>query len=237
MRFAQSEEEIKAAQHLRFQVFNLELGEGLTESYQRQLDIDEYDEQCHHLLVIERDTEDVIGTYRMQSYEQASEANGFYTSNEYDLSSIPGSILNKSVEVGRACIARNHRNGRVLYLLWRGIAEYMAHMEKRYLFGCCSVTSQDPVEAWRVMTYLEHENLIHSEIMVDTQAAFKCGPAHTEENAWKSVELPQLFRLYISFGAKVCSPPAIDREFKTIDYLIFMDIEKLDERARLLFFK
>ena len=38
------------------------------------------------------------------------------------------------------------------------------------------------------------------------------------------VKLPRLFSTYLGIGAKVCSPPAIDRRFKTIDFLVMLDI-------------
>lgn len=237
VRFAQNEEDVKAAQHLRFKVFNLELGEGLSSSYEQQLDVDDFDNQCHHLLVIEKGQGDVIGTYRMQTYRMAQKGKGLYTSEEFDLSSIPGEILDKSIEVGRACIAKEHRNGRVLYLLWRGLAEYMSKMKSRYLFGCCSITSQDPAEGWQVMKYLKQKNHLHPDVMVDTTEPFKCKKVEDGKTEWEGSELPQLFRLYMDLGAKVCSPPAIDRNFKTIDYLVLLDVEKLDERTKLLFFK
>jgi putative hemolysin len=60
---------------------------------------------------------------------------GLYTATEYDLAAMPDEILRQSVEVGRACIAREHRGRQVLYLLWRGLALYMAHHRLRYLFG------------------------------------------------------------------------------------------------------
>ena len=53
-------------------------------------------------------------------------------------------VLDASVEIGRACVAKPYRNRRVLYLLWRGIAEYVLAHGKRYVFGCSSLTSQDP---------------------------------------------------------------------------------------------
>ena len=238
VRFAQSVEEIKQAQRLRFEVFNLELGEGLSSAYENQLDIDEYDEQCHHLLVIDKKSEKVIGTYRMQTYTVASKRLGFYTGNEFDLSSISKDIITKSTEVGRACIAKDHRNGRVLFLLWRGLAAYMNQMETRYLFGCCSITSQDPTEGWKVMDYLQQKNHLHPNIMVETTKKFDCPkPNGPTVKAGDDTELPQLFRLYMDIGAKVCSPPAIDREFSTIDYLILLDKENIDERTRMLFFR
>ncbi|MGB8223388.1 MAG: GNAT family N-acyltransferase, partial [Polyangiales bacterium] len=51
VRFAQDPADVAAAQRLRFQVFNLELGEGLQASYTTGRDEDDYDQCCHHLLV------------------------------------------------------------------------------------------------------------------------------------------------------------------------------------------
>jgi putative hemolysin len=39
-------------------------------------------------------------------------------------------------------------------------------------------------------------------------------------------------RLYLDYGAKVCGPPAMDREFKTIDFLTLLDVEQFDPRIR-----
>lgn len=237
VRFAESEDDLRAAQSLRFQVFNLELGEGLQKSYKNERDADKYDQQCNHLLVLERDTDKVIGTYRMQTYDTARKHHGFYTSDEFNISAISEKILNKSVEVGRACIAKEHRNGRVLYLLWRGIAEFMKLTSSRYLFGCCSITSTDPKDGWIVMDYLRHNGHVHDQYYLDTTSQYDCPEVEREDEAWQNVKLPQLFRLYIDLGAKTLSKPALDSNFKTIDYLIIVDIKKLDERSKALFLK
>jgi len=50
-------------------------------------------------------------------------------------------------------------------------------------------------------------------------------------------DLPQLFRIYLRYGAKVCGPPAIDRFFKTIDYLVVLDVDELDPDTHATFFK
>ena len=236
VRFAQDWDEVKYAQRLRFNVFNVELGEGLSSSLDEQLDADKYDEQCHHLLVIHKKTGQVIGTYRMQTHEMARDKMGFYTDEEFDMKTIPDQIISNSVEVGRACIANEHRNGRVLFLLWRGIAQYLLYTKCQYLFGCCSLTSQSPREAWEVMQYLRENDYTHPEIMISTTKKYRCDEVDISDKTDRDLTLPQLFRLYMDLGAKVCSPPAIDREFKTIDYLILLDIDNLDERTRMLFF-
>jgi putative hemolysin len=237
VRFAKTDEDLRAAQSLRYRVFNLELGEGLASSHEDELDSDEYDDQCDHLLVIERESEKVIGTYRMQTYEIARKHHGFYTENEFNIYTLPDKILDKSVELGRACIAKAHRNGRVLFLLWKGIAEYMKLTSTRYLFGCCSLTSTNPKDGWVVMDYLRHEGHMHEEYYLDTTPEFNCPESERDDDAWENVKLPKLFRLYIDLGAETLSKPALDSNFKTIDFLIIVDTKKLDERTKTLFFK
>src|SRR5689334_8887100 len=64
VRFARTPEEIDAALKLRFEVFNLELGEGLSTSYAVGRDVDEFDAVCHHLIVLDAQDNQVVGTYR-----------------------------------------------------------------------------------------------------------------------------------------------------------------------------
>ncbi|WP_445666118.1 GNAT family N-acetyltransferase [Fodinibius sp. AD559] len=237
LQFAKTEAELRAAQSLRYRVFNLELGEGLEKSHQQCLDVDQYDLQCDHLIVVDRKTDGVIGTYRLQTYQKAIQRHGLYTSDEFDLSSIPQEILKQTVEVGRACIQKEHRNGRVLYLLWRGIAKYMEITDLRYLLGCCSIKSTNPAEGWTVWDYLRENDHIHSSLSVDTKDDYHCPDVDRDAEAWKHITLPQLFNLYIDLGAKTLSKPALDRAFQTIDFLILVDLENLDERSRTLFFR
>jgi putative hemolysin len=45
-------------------------------------------------------------------------------------------------------------------------------------------------------------------------------------------EPPRLLRAYLTVGARICGAPAIDREFKTIDFLTLLDLEKMAPSAR-----
>ena len=54
IRFARTAEELDAVLRLRFEVFNLELDEGLDSSFLTGRDEDEFDATSHHLLVLER---------------------------------------------------------------------------------------------------------------------------------------------------------------------------------------
>ncbi len=236
VRFARTHAELDAATKLRFEVFNLELGEGLIASFQTGRDWDEFDEHCHHLLVLEADTDRVIGTYRMQTGEMAARGNGFYSAGEFDFLSLPSNVLNNAVELGRACIAQAHRNTAVLFLLWQGLAAYLLHNRKRYLFGCCSLTSQDAQEGWQAMELLKEQGQLHPQVLVPPRPGFECIADDKDMADAPAVRIPRLFRTYLRYGAKVCSLPALDRQFKTIDFLVLFDVTELDRELAKLFF-
>lgn len=236
VRFAQTAEELDEVLKLRFEVFNLELGEGLESSFLTGRDHDEYDATCHHLIVVEAATEKIVGTYRLQTGAMAAVAGGFYSAMEFDLSQLPLELLEDSVELSRACIAKDFRNTQVLFLLWKGLASYVAFNRKRFLFGCCSLTSQDAKEGKLTMDLLERSGHLHERLLVLPKPDVECYPANFQIEHPFEVRLPKLFRSYLRIGAKVCGPPAIDRIFKTIDFFVLFDLFEMDRQSQKLFF-
>ncbi|MCA1850101.1 MAG: GNAT family N-acetyltransferase, partial [Acidobacteria bacterium] len=236
VRFVRTPEELDAVLKLRFEVFNLELAEGLDSSFLTGRDQDEFDLTCHHLVILDKTTAEIVGTYRLRTIEMAREAGGFYSAGEFNLSCLPPYVLEESVEIGRACIARPYRNTKVLFLLWKGLATYLAHNRKRYLFGCCSLASQEPQEGTRVFDYLERSGHLHPTLYVPPRRGFECDVDDLFVEGGREPSVPRLFQTYLSFGARVCGRPAIDRQFKTIDFLVTFDTEEMDEKSRRTFF-
>ena len=235
LRFARSKEELDEIERLRFEVFNLELNEGLDTSYASGKDEDLFDQVCHHML-ISKEGVGVVGTYRFQTSEMAEEGGlGFYSAEEFDLSGLSEEVIAQSVELGRACISKDHRSLKVLYLLWKGIGLYLTHNNRRYLFGCTSLTSQNPKEGYGVYDLLKASGHVHATIEVAPTAAFHC-PIETDDTFPDTKpRVPRLMRAYLSLGAKVCSKPALDRMFKTIDYFTLFDTARLSEQAQSYF--
>jgi putative hemolysin len=229
--------DLDAIERLRFQIFNLELGEGLDSAYASGRDHDDLDPYFHHLMIVCQTTGEVVGTYRLQTAEMAQQGAGFYSAAEFDLSDLPGDFLQQAVEVGRACVARGHRNGRVLNLLWRGLALYLVHNEKRHLFGCCSLTSQDEALGLATMQQLARDGHVHPTLLATPLPALSCAGADPAAVARAEVHIPPLFASYLALGAKVFGPPAIDRQFKTIDFLVALDVAALDEHSYRFFFR
>ena len=256
LRLAASAEDREAACRLRFNVFNIELGEGLASSYQTGLDADQFDPVCEHLLVEDKLEDDpsrsIVGTYRMQSGGTAARNLGYYSEQEFSFA--PYEALRPGIlELGRASIDREHRTPEVLTLLWRGIAQYATDMGLRYLIGCSSLNSMDPAEGWQMYRQLEPYR-VSPEFETEPTAAYACpseqegahaqpSPCIMESNPAESVvaaqaatqtlpKVPKLLKTYLTIGARIAAPPAWDREFGTIDFLTLLDLRLLSSSAR-----
>jgi putative hemolysin len=230
-RLARDVSEIRAAQALRFAVFNLELNEGLAESLETGLDADPFDEVCDHLLVEHVETGEIVGTYRLQTGLTAAAQRGYYSEQEFDFSAYEP-IRAELIELGRACVHQQHRNLVVLGLLWKGIASYARERGGRYLCGCSSITSQDPTVGASAYADLYRKHLVEPPWRTKPLPAFDCPLNQLAEEAPK---IPKLLRAYLSIGAKICGPPALDRQFKTIDFLTLLDLHALPALARARF--
>jgi putative hemolysin len=247
LRLAESVEDRDAACRLRFKVFNIELGKGLESSYETGLDTDHFDLFCEHLLVEDKLEENpsrrIVGTYRMQSGMTAAQNLGYYSEQEFEFA--PYAPLRADIlELGRASIDREHRTPEVLTLLWRGIAQYATCMGLRYLIGCSSLNSTNAAEGWQMYRQLEHCR-VSPEFETAPTADYACpneplgalaqsSPSGTEmeESEPAQIKVPKLLRTYLAIGARICAPPAWDREFGTIDFLTLLDLQAVTPSAR-----
>jgi putative hemolysin len=222
-RLAATREDVRAAQTLRFLVFNLELNEGLEQSYATLRDADPFDDICDHLLVLDRRSREVVGTYRLQTGVVAARHRGYYSAQEFDLSPFEG-MRPEVIELGRACVHSQHRNLAVLGLLWKGIANYCRSHGARYLIGCSSLSTQDAATGAAVYLDLSHRYLVEERLRIQPLPELACPMDKMAEHYQRP---PKLLSAYLSLGAKICGEPAIDREFKTIDFLTFLDLNSL----------
>jgi putative hemolysin len=225
-RLAETESDRLAAYRLRFLVFNLEMNEGLESSFGDGYDRDRYDDVCDHLLVEERATGAIVGTYRLQMGDVAERNFGYYSEQEFCFKPYEA-MRHQIVELGRACIHRDHRSPEVLNLLWRGIAKYALAKGGRYMMGCCSLNSVDPQMGRAVYASLQ-DFLVEPHLLTLPTPAFMMPGSLGEAGVERA---PKLLRAYLAIGARICGEPAIDREFRTIDFLTLLDLQTLHPRV------
>lgn len=227
VRLALTREDRHYLYRLRFLVFNLEMNEGLDSAFLNGEDRDQFDDVCDHLMVEELCSGRIVGTYRVQTGETALTNLGYYSAQEFEFEPFE-SLRQQLVELGRACIHRDFRTFEVLNLLWRGVAQYAISRGGRYLIGCSSVTTQD-TQMGSAMYHRLKEFEIAPELRTSPTEKFAFEILEEPEDKPKP---PKLLRAYLAVGAKIGGPPAIDRDFKTIDFLTILDLESMTPSAR-----
>lgn len=218
-------EDLRDAQRLRHDVFKAEYGASFA-SREPGLDSDEFDAYCDHFVVRYLDSGDVVGTYRVLLPEQAKRIGRYYSQGEFFMTRIERQIPGL-VELGRSCVHPEHRNGTVIMLLWAAIARYTKHYGCTHLIGCASVSMRDggatAAGLW---------DQFKQTAMVDPLLeAFPKHPLPMEQILpAASAEMPPLLRGYLRLGVQVCSAPNWDPDFNTADFLILLDLSRMNRR-------
>ncbi|HEX9443812.1 MAG TPA: GNAT family N-acyltransferase [Candidatus Binatia bacterium] len=222
-------EEIRAAQKLRFEVFNLELKKGLESSYGRGLDVDDFDPICDHLIVRERKSGRVVGTYRLLLGSEARSHFGFYSEREFNLEKIK-KLDGELLELGRSCAHKDYRDRALIHLMWQHIAEFVKRRQVRYMFGCASFPTTHPEEVAQLIALVKQKYYAPEKFRVEPLPELRI--EGLEENpAIDDPEglfhrLPSLIKGYLRVGAELCGPPALDLEFGTTDLFLLMDVNR-----------
>lgn len=238
VKLAKNHEEIEMAQRLRYEVFNIEQERGLAATKKYGIDFDEFDEQCLHLLALEKPTEKLVGTYRAHLGSVANSKKGFYSSKEYEIHGLYN-IADKCLELGRTCVSSEYRSGSVIALLWTGITELLVRGQFKYMLGCVSLTETDPHTGWAVYQYIVKRYSLCKDFSVMPRPGFKLQkpPQHEidvmlSDETYLRKKIPPIFKGYLRLGGLICGEPALDIEFGTIDFFILVEVDKIPMRYK-----
>ncbi|MBU0654179.1 MAG: GNAT family N-acetyltransferase [Gammaproteobacteria bacterium] len=220
---ATTPEDVYASQRLRYEIFAREQGAQL-ESAHEGIDRDYYDDFCHHLLVRKADTNEVVGSTRILTTENARKAGSFYSENEFDLRSLfplPGN----AIEIGRTCIHPDFRNGAGIGMLWLGLAQFMEMHKVDFMFGCASISMNDGgAQASAIMNEARSSHLAPEHMRV--RPLVRLLPTQPAAR----VSMPPLLKAYLKLGAWVAGEPCLDPDFNVADVFILLDVNNLNTR-------
>jgi len=229
--WARHQDEVRAAQRLRYQVFAEEMGARL-DSRLPGHDIDLFDNYCEHLLVRDPATQQVVGTYRLLTPIQAKRAGSTYSDLEFDLTRLRG-LRERMVELGRSCVHPDYRSGGVILALWGALAEFMVRNQLDTMIGCASIpmlhhgmASGDVAAS--IWQQLKATHLAPIEHHVRPRLPL---PVEQLDGSLK-VDPPALIKGYLRLGAKILGAPAWDPDFNSADLPMLLRITDLPPRYR-----
>ena len=224
--------QIRAAQRLRYQVFSTE--SGFTLRSDDQLDIDRFDDYCDHLVVRDDHTGELVGCYRMLPPPGAIAAGGLYSAGEFDISALDA-LRPFMVEMGRAVVRADHRNGAVILMMWTGILAYLDRCGYDYVVGCVSVpTHAEGIPGSQLRGIRDVVLARHGAAPEFTVHPYQ--PVRLEGRRLDTIDpparttIPALMRGYLRLGAQICGEPAHDPAFGVGDFFALLDKRRVNLR-------
>lgn len=241
VRLATQDQDLRAAQRLRYRVFVEELGgDGPLVDHAARLERDEFDPVVDHLLLIDarRDPAEgdhVIGAYRLLRSDVAERFGRYYCDDEYDLTPLRTSGR-RMVELGRSCVDPDFRGGSGMFLLWNALADYVLDHGIEVLFGVASFHGTDVAPLAQALSWLHHHHLAPPDLRPVARGPqfqrMDLVPADRLDRRAAMTAMPALIKAYLRLGGVVGEGAWIDRAFNTTDVFLLMDTAAMSDRHR-----
>lgn len=224
-RLARTDDDLRAAQRLRFRCFRAGQGEGL--------DADRHDALCRHLLVEPVEGGPPVATCRYRIFTDSLAES--YAADFYDLSGL-SALSGPKLEIGRFCIAPGCEDADVLRLAWAALTRVVDAEGVAVLFGCSSFAGTDASPYAEGLALLAARHLGPQPFLPGKKANENIVLAGIVGDMRKGlVQLPPLLRTYLAMGGWVGDHAVIDRDLGTLHVFTAVEIAKVPPaRARLL---
>ncbi|RLJ41720.1 ornithine-acyl[acyl carrier protein] N-acyltransferase [Litoreibacter meonggei] len=240
-RLAKDEADLRASQHLRYQVFVKELGgDGDAVDHDAQLERDAFDPYFDHLILLDharpKCVGQVVGVYRLLRCDALHAGMSFYSDSEYDLRPLKTSGR-RLLELGRSCVHPDYRGSAAMFHLWQGLSNYIDTHQIEVLFGVASFHGTDVNAVAQSLSHLYNAHLAPPELRPRSrvhQGMDLVAPDKIDRpKAMK--DTPALIKAYLRLGGMVGDGAFIDHDFNTIDVCLVMDTARLSQKHRDLY--
>ena len=226
-RFASSQNDVLAAQSLRYQCFNL--------SNKDELDVDDFDALCQHVLIENLETQKLICCYRILKFDSGKNISSSYSSQFYDLKVIEN-FTEPMIEVGRFCIDPEVNDPSVVLTAWAALAQIVDHNETELLFGCSSFEGIEKEKYFDSFALLRDRYMAPDHWRPKIKAAqvfcYSKDLIYKVDKKKALLNMPPLLKTYLSMGAWVSDHAVVDLNMKTLHLFTGMEISKIPKSRK-----
>jgi len=229
-----------------------EVGEGTNNA----TDLDKFDSYYHHMFLWDNDAQKIAGAYRMGLGSKIFAKygiDGFYLQDLFRFEPELYTMMNESIEMGRAFIIKEYQlRPMPLFLLWKGIVHTTLRFpEHRYLIGGVSISNKfsefskslmiefmksnyyDPYIAQYIKPKKEYKVKLKDAdkdfIFDESEADLNKFDKIIDEVEPGSLRLPVLIKKYIKQNAKVVAFNVDPLFNNAVDGLMYIRIADLPE--------
>lgn len=234
-RTAETAEDIRAAQALRYRAFIA--GKGAAPR-RDGLDADAFDDICRHVLVEEVRTGRLVCCFRLLPLRDGRDIDLSYSAQYYELSKL-SEFDGPMVEMGRFCIDPEFRDPDILRVAWGAMTRFVDEEGVEMLFGCSSFSGTDAQSYLDAFAVLKERHLAPKRWLPKVKApdVFRFARRLRREPDAKRAMLtmPPLLRTYLAMGGWVSDHAVVDRDLNTLHVFTCLEIRAIPPaRARLL---
>ncbi|MGR3502825.1 GNAT family N-acetyltransferase [Pseudaestuariivita sp.] len=230
-REASSEDDLRAAQALRYRVFSRSGG---MVGNAGQLDSDTFDDSCVHVLIEDQETGQLVCCYRLLVLPAGRDIDHSYSAQYYDLTRLfafPGPL----VELGRFCIDPNVRNSDVLRVAWAALTRFVDAADVKLLFGCTSFAGTEPAPYAATFGLLAERHLAPM-VWLPGQKSKQVERLARHSSRWDRAsalrDMPPLLRTYLAMGGWVSDHAVVDPYMNTLHVFTGVEIARIPEARK-----
>ncbi len=224
-------EELYQARRLRYEELILFHRERTEISFEQSYNDD--DLYCDHLIAIDTDTKEVVGSYRLITRKHLKKINKFACESNFNIDDIKNQPYN-IMELGRAVVKNGYRDGLVIKMLLSGVLKYVNQNDIRLMFGSIFFPPMEEDAFDKLMSYF---NMYLSK---DTslqpyayQPSIKLDrvPIDTINLSEVKRTVPPILKAYMSMGCVFASSAHLtDKVFDAPNTLVILDFATMNKR-------
>ncbi|WP_380052550.1 GNAT family N-acetyltransferase [Falsihalocynthiibacter sp. SS001] len=231
VRVAQTDEDLAAAQLLRFRAFVDQ------DPQAAGVDADDFDARCTHIMVEENASGALVCCFRLLDLN-SSEIEASYSAQFYELSGLR-EFDGPMVEMGRFCIDPACQDADILRVAWGAMARYVDERGVKLLFGCSSFKGVEASEYYDAFALLKERHLAPKHWLPKVKApkvfkfAQRLRRKPNPKNAMRV--MPPLLKTYLVMGGWVSDHAVVDHKLNTLHVFTGLEIGAIPPaRKRLL---
>ncbi|MDK3073097.1 GNAT family N-acyltransferase [Sedimentitalea sp. JM2-8] len=223
-RFAQNAQDLVRAQNLRARCFSTHAP-----------DSDAFDAECRHMMVLDRQTDELVCCFRIRLFQGAADLDRSYSAQFYDLTRLSG-FPGRIAELGRFCVRPGRRDPDILRIAWGALARFVDANDIGLLTGCSSFAGTE------VSAYLDSFALLKAAHLAPMRwmPGIKSGEVfryselvrHSPDRTRGLAQMPPLLRSYLRMGGWVSDHAVVDRQMNTLHVFTALETEAIPKPRR-----